>query len=176
MPAVRLGRAHGLKGQLVLELLLEDSALLTEHPLVDPSGKKWQITALKPHQHQFLAVIEGVDSREEAEGLRGQTLFLPEAVLPVLQEPESYYYQHLQGLSVHTPEGEVVGKVLACHHFGAGDVLELQLNEAGSTIEEMYPFNKETFPEVQTEQGFLVFVKPEDIWVQPEPNQSSPDA
>ncbi|MHB8174883.1 MAG: ribosome maturation factor RimM [Nitrospirota bacterium] len=63
-----------------------------------------------------LAVFfEEVGTVEEAEGLRGKELFVPESEVPPLPEGEYYQFQVL-GLEVYTSGGRLLGKV--------GDIIE----------------------------------------------------
>ena len=50
--------------------------------------------------------------------------------------------------------GDIVGEVVRLHDFGAGDIIEIKLNETGTT--EMLPFTKEYVPVIDIKNKFVV--------------------
>ncbi len=70
----------------------------------------------------LLLQLEGVASREVAEGLRGAAVLVPRGNLPPLPEGE-YYYADLVGCRVEDQEGRLLGLVHSVFSAGAADVL-----------------------------------------------------
>lgn len=70
--------------------------------------------------------LEGVDTVEAADALRGARLMLPLSQAMPLEEDE-YYYHELIGLEVITTAGESLGRITAVHPTGANDVYETPL-------------------------------------------------
>ncbi len=54
-----------------------------------------------------------------------------------------------------------IGRVLAVHNFGAGDLLEVAPAGGGATL--LVPFTREAVPEVDVEGGRLTVVLPEEL-------------
>ena len=68
---------------------------------------------------------EQVQTRDQAEALRGLKLYIPRADLPAPDDDE-FYVTDLIGLCVETADGKALGTVKAVQDFGAGDLLEIQ--------------------------------------------------
>jgi 16S rRNA processing protein RimM len=60
-------------------------------------------------------------------------LYVPRERLPVL-EPEEFYYADLVGLRAEDTAGRAIGRVVAVHNFGAGDILEIAPVAAGRIV------------------------------------------
>jgi 16S rRNA processing protein RimM len=100
-----------------------------------------------------------VQTRDQAEALRGLKLYIARADLPEPDDDE-FYVTDLIGLAVVSPDGEPLGKVKAVQDFGAGDLLEVQ-PEHGATW--YLPFTREAVPEVRIDAGEVVAVKPDEV-------------
>ena len=71
----------------------------------------------------IVAKLAGIADRDRAETLRGLRLYLPRAALPPGED--EFYYADLIGLAAVLEDGAPVGKIIAVHDFGAGDMLEI---------------------------------------------------
>ena len=67
---------------------------------------------------------ENLNSKEELSEIIGKELWIDEACLENNNINE-YFHKDLIGLKVYNKENFFLGKVIAIHNFGAGDVLEL---------------------------------------------------
>ena len=153
--------AHGIRGEVKLKSFTEDPAAITGYgPLATKSGATLEIASLKPSKNGFIARIKGVSDRNQAEALRGTELLVDRDRLPEPEE-EEFYYADLIGLRAETTNGEYYGKVLAVHDFGAGDLLEIQLEDTSKT--EYLAFKSETVPEIEIAKGRIVVVPPVDV-------------
>lgn len=105
-----LGKAHGLQGELKLTLHNPDGEALDciERVVARREGlnEVFILRSLRGGSNPVLVSFEGVDSREDAERLRGTTVFAFRAELPPLEEGE-YYLSDLIGATVVGPEGDV---------------------------------------------------------------------
>jgi 16S rRNA processing protein RimM len=123
-------RTRGLKGEIVAELLTdfpERFESLSELIAVRP-GKPREIVELEDHWFQKGRVVlklKGFDSIETASVLVGCDFSVPEAER--VQLPEGSYYQwELQGCSVETVSGQLVGVVSSVLHTGGVEVLVIE--------------------------------------------------
>ncbi len=96
---------------------------------------------------RIILQLEGVETREQAEALRGVKLFIPKSWAVPLAEDEYYHYQ-LLGLQVVTTTGEELGAITQIHATGANDVYETPLA--------LIPAVKEYIREIDLEQGRMV--------------------
>lgn len=75
--------------------------------------------------HRIVAQLEGVSSREQADGCIGRIVSVPLETLPALPEGE-YYWRQLEGLQAVTPSGALLGVVHHLFETGANDVLVIR--------------------------------------------------
>ena len=107
----------------------------------------------------LLAAEWAIDDRDAALALRGMRLYVPRRRLPE-PEPDEFYHEDLVGLAARDPAGQPLGRVLAVHDFGAGDLLEIE-TAAGDRL--MVPFTRAAMPEVDLAQGFVTVVPAETV-------------
>ena len=157
----RVAGAFGVKGEIRLTSFTADPmALLDYRDLRREDGTPGlTLTAARPHKGGIVARAKEVETREQAEALRGLRLHVPRALLPEPDEDE-FYLVDLVGCSVATPQGEPLGVVRSVQDFGAGDLLEIQPPEGPSW---WLPFTREAAPEVNLAERRLVAVPPEEI-------------
>jgi 16S rRNA processing protein RimM len=156
----RVAGAFGVRGEVRLSAFTEDPmALVGYKTLLRETGEP-ALTVLsgRPAKGGLVVRLREVETRDQAEALRGLKLFISRAALPPPEEDE-FYLADLIGLAAETPEGEPLGKVKSVHDFGAGDLLEIQPAEGASW---WLPFTREAVPDVRIAEGRLVAVKPEE--------------
>ena len=71
--------------------------------------------------------------RSAAEALRGSLVEVDRSALPPLQEGE-YYYADLIGLPAEDRAGKPIGTVVAVENYGAGDLLEVELDDGRRSL------------------------------------------
>jgi len=156
----RIGAAHGVRGEVKLWPFTEDPmAALDYGPLETEDGtRQFEIESLRPAKDFLVARLKGIDDRNAAEMLRNIDLFVPRDRLPPIEEDDTFYHADLVGLAAVTPDGAEVGRVMAMHNFGAGDVVEIRPTTGGQTL--MLPFTEAAVPEVDVKAGRMVVVMP----------------
>ena len=157
----RVAGAFGVRGEVrITSFTAEPEALLDYKTLRREDGSPGlTLTSGRPHKGGVVARAAEVETREQAEALRGLKLYIPRDSLPEPDEDE-FYVTDLIGLAVVTPGGEPLGRVKDVRDFGAGDLLEIQPPEGASWY---LPFTLETVPEVRIADGVVVAVKPEEV-------------
>lgn len=138
--------AHGIGGEVRLKVFAEGLDSLRRHTVFVAAGQTLTLKSLKPGKPDATARFAEINSRDEAEALRGTVLTIDRSELPALEEGE-YYHSDLLGLPAATPDGEAIGTVVAVENFGAGDILEIEKPD-GKRF--MVPFRPEAVPEVGT--------------------------
>ncbi len=149
-----IGAPHGVRGEVRAKPYTGDPlALGTYGTLSDRDGRAFRVLAVRPAKNVVVMRLEGVDSREAAEALKGTELFVPRRALPddSLEEDE-YFQSDLQGLCVRDARGRDHGRVEGVHNFGAGDILELKKPGARAV---MIPFSESAVPHIDWENGVL---------------------
>ena len=90
----------------------------------------------------IVAQLEGINSREQAEALKGVQIAIQEGQLEVLPENE-YYWKDLIGLNVETTQGIDLGKIDWIFNTGSNDVLtikEVSSKDNKEKVERLLPF------------------------------------
>lgn len=151
--------AFGVHGELRLTAhTAEPRGLLAYGPLRDEAGREvLTLTGGRPVKGALIARAREVETREQAEGLRGLRLFVEREALPA-PEADEYYLADLIGLAARGPAGEALGTVKSVADFGAGDLLEIEPAEGGPTW--WAPFTREAAPEVRLAEGWLTVIRP----------------
>jgi 16S rRNA processing protein RimM len=135
-------------------------------PVEDEAGeRRFELRLIGTAKGVVIVRVSGVESRDQAETLRGLRLYLPRAALPET-EPDEYYHADLIGLEAVLEDGTPVGRVRAIHDFGAGDTLELVRTSAPPV---MVPFTRAVVPHVELAQRRLVLDPPPGLLDDREP-------
>ena len=157
----RIGAAHGVRGAVKLWTFTEDPLAIEDYgPLATKDGARHlELTSAREAKDHLVVTFKGVTTRDEAERLNGIELYIPRDKLPATEEDE-YYHADLIGLDAVTTADEPLGRVIAIHNFGAGDIIEIA-PESGTTI--LLPFSNAVVPTVDIPGGRVVIELPREI-------------
>jgi 16S rRNA processing protein RimM len=157
----RIGAAHGVRGAVKLWTFTEDPLAVKAYgPLTTKDGaRQFEVTDAREAKGHLVATLKGVATREEAERLNGVELYIAREKLPATDEDE-YYHADLIGLAAVTPANEPLGRVIAIHNFGAGDIIEIAPAQ-GATM--LLPFTHAVVPSVDLKGGRVVIELPAEI-------------
>jgi 16S rRNA processing protein RimM len=158
----RVAGAFGVRGEVRISTFTEEPlALARFRELKRQDGSPGlTITNAREAKGGLICRCPGVETKEQADALRGLRLFVPRDALPEPDEDE-FYLADLIGLSVVDPQGGAVGKVKSLQDFGAGDILEIIPEEGGATW--YLPFTREAVPQVKITEGLIVVVRPTEV-------------
>jgi len=158
----RVAGAFGVRGEVrITSFTAEPLALVDYKTLQREDGSVGlTLTAGRAAKGGIVVRAKEVETREQAEALRGLKLYIPRSQLPEPDEDE-FYVTDLVGLAVVDPTGEPLGRVKAVQDFGAGDLLEIAPAEGGATW--YLPFTREAVPDVRIADGVVVGVKPDEV-------------
>ena len=157
----RVVKSHGVKGEVAVELLADESeehivpgAVLTGRQ----AGKERQLTVktVRPHQKRLLVTFEEVPDRTAADSLRGMKFVA--APLERDEDSDEYYNHELIGLLVRH-DGAEVGKVTGVMDAPNRKILEIDYR--GKEV--LVPFVMDFVPELDVEEGFLTITPPEGL-------------
>ena len=155
-------KAHGVRGALKLlaygETLGEMEA--GEKLVSIEGGAKRQLTllSLRAQKRAWIAQFEEICTREQAEALTGNDIFVDKDRLPGLPSGEYYHFQ-LIGLSVETKQGKGLGTLRAVLQTGSNDVYVVE-NEGKELL---VPAIEEVISEVDLLNGKLIVDLPEGL-------------
>jgi 16S rRNA processing protein RimM len=157
----RIGAAHGVRGAVKLWTFTEAPLAVMDYgPLATKDGtRKFEIATAREAKGHLVATLKGIVTREDAERLNGVELYIARAKLPATDEDE-YYHADLIGLAAVNAANELLGRVVAIHNFGAGDIIEIAPAH-GATM--LLPFTNAVVPSVDLASGRVVIELPEEI-------------
>ncbi len=154
--------AFGVRGEVRLKSFCsspEDIALYA--PLYTEDGaRSFTVRLTRPVTGGLGARLSGISSKEEADALKGVTLWADRDRLPSLPDDE-FYHADLIGLSVVDTGGAPLGTVRAVHNHGAGDILEIFAPGRRQAL--LLPFTRAAVPTVDLAAGRIVADPPEDL-------------
>jgi 16S rRNA processing protein RimM len=158
----------------------------------EPTDLEWGRTTIYKGRELWIVKLEGIDSPEEAQLVRGHVLLIPAADRAPLDDDDEFYVQELVGLRVYIDAtGEEVGKVVDLFDgTGTHDVLRIELLEnfkvnkeeedddeeevvvvkavkkssSGGKKQVMLPFAKELVPIVDLKEGFMRVNPPDGLF------------
>ncbi|MBN8971881.1 MAG: ribosome maturation factor RimM [Rhizobiales bacterium] len=157
----RIGAAHGVRGAVKLWTFTEDPfAVLDYGPLsTKDGGRRFEVSNAREAKDHLVATLQGVTTRNDAEKLNGIELYVPREKLPPAEDGE-YYHVDLIDLAAVSMDGAPIGRVVAIHNFGAGDVIEIAPPK-GATL--LLPFTDAVVPTVDIAGGRVVIEMPGEV-------------
>ncbi len=158
LTVARIGRAHGLRGEVGLDLRTDapDERLATGSVLAtDRAGLgSLTVTSTRIQQGRWYVTFAEVRDRTEAEGLRGVALLAEE---DTSDDDDAWYPHELAGLRAEHVDGRLLGEVVGLEHLPAHDVLVLREPDGARTL---VPFVRAIVPVVDVAGGRLVLDPP----------------
>ncbi|WP_405438186.1 ribosome maturation factor RimM [Streptomyces avidinii] len=157
----RIGRAHGIKGEVTVEVRTDEpelrlspgAVLRTEPATVGPLT----IETGRVHSGRLLLRFAGVKDRTGAESLRN-TLLIAEVDPSELPEEDDEYYDHqLMDLDVVLADGTEIGRITEISHLPSQDLFIVERPD-GSEV--MIPFVEEIVAEIDLEEQRCVITPP----------------
>lgn len=128
-------------------------------PAAAGGAREVRVESAWPHKGRFVLKLEGVDSIDAAEPLRGLELRIPEEELAALPEG-SYYHHQLTGLRVLDAAGETLGVVEDVMETGTTARVLVVRGPGGETL---LPFAAEWVRSVDLEGGRILVERPEYV-------------
>lgn len=116
---------HGLKGMVKAKLGLDDVQMVKEAgPLLTEDGRQWVVKQVAMAGKGLWALkLEGVDTVEGAEALRGTAVFLDRGAWP--EDEDEVYLADYIGKDAHDLHGAAVGVVKGIVELPAGPALDI---------------------------------------------------
>jgi 16S rRNA processing protein RimM len=158
----RVAGAFGVKGEVRITTFTAEPLAVRDYGALLREDGAPGLTLLSAREVKggVIARVAEVETREQAEALRGLKLHVPREALPEPDEDE-FYLADLIGMTVEAADGQVLGQVRSVRDFGAGDLLEIAPSLGGEAW--YLPFTRAAVPEVQLSERRLIAVRPEEI-------------
>ncbi|MDH6578895.1 ribosome maturation factor RimM [Kitasatospora sp. MAP5-34] len=157
----KIGRAHGIKGDVSVEVRTDEPELrlgpgavvLTDPATVGPLT----VESGKVHSGRLLLRFAGVADRNAAEALRGTILIAEVDPEETPDDPDEYYDHQLIGLDVVLLDGTPVGELAEVIHLPYQDLL---LVRRADDSEVLVPFVERIVPTIDLENQRVVIDPP----------------
>jgi 16S rRNA processing protein RimM len=157
----RIGRAHGIKGEVTVEVRTDEpelrlgpgAVLATDPASVGPLT----IESGRVHSGRLLLRFEGVGDRTAAEALRNTLLIAEVDPGELPEEPDEYYDHQLMDLDVVLTDGTEIGRITEISHLPSQDVFIVERPD-GSEV--MIPFVEAIVTEIDLEKQRAVITPP----------------
>lgn len=154
----RIGRAHGLRGEVSVELRTDiperrfaaGAVLETEPAAAGPLT----VVSVRTQAGRWYVRFAEINDRDAAENARGVELI---ADAEDEAEDDAWYVHELVGLRVVKPDGTEVGEVTDLISMPAQDLLEVRQPSGHRTL---IPFVEDFVPEVDPQAGVVTVTPP----------------
>ncbi len=149
----RIGRAHGLKGEVFVEPRTDEpERRFAAGQVLETGAESLTVAASRTHSGRLVVRFEEIGDRTAAEASRGTELTCPVDPDELPEDPDEFYDHQLTGLRVETTGGEAVGELERVLHGAAQDLLVIRTPER----EVLFPFVSALVPEVDVAGGRIV--------------------
>ena len=158
----RFGAPHGVRGEVRIKSFTAEPLAISRYGELSNLAGSWHFqirNARHIKDDMLVARISGVETRDAAEALTNQDIFIARDQLPPADDDE-FYLADLIGLEARLQSGERFGRVLNVANFGAGDILEIDVGAAESKL---LPFTKTAVPAVRVADGYVLVEPPAEI-------------
>ncbi|MFI1099488.1 ribosome maturation factor RimM [Streptomyces melanogenes] len=157
----RIGRAHGIKGEVTVEVRTDEPELRLAPGAVlatDPASTgPLTIETGRVHSGRLLLRFEGVRDRTGAEALRNTLLIADVDPEERPEEDDEYYDHQLIDLDVVLTDGTEVGRITEISHLPSQDLF---IVERPDGTEVMIPFVGEIVTEIDLDEQRAVIDPP----------------
>ncbi|MBC8166187.1 MAG: 16S rRNA processing protein RimM [Bryobacteraceae bacterium] len=158
----RVRRPRGVRGEVNAENVGSQpsrfKAGLVVHLVSSEKVRSATIENAWFHNGELVLKFAGLDTRDDAETLRGLEVCIKLEERPPAPEGE-YYYSDLVGCKVETETGRVLGEVKAWHDYGASPILEIRNGD----LEILVPFTAAYYRSVDLTTRRIVMELPDGI-------------
>ncbi|MBP2414122.1 16S rRNA processing protein RimM [Arthrobacter stackebrandtii] len=166
----RIGKPHGIKGEVTVLVLTDapESRFAVGAEFIVEPAKLGTLTVRSSRWNKDILLLgfEGTNTRNDAELLRGATLFFESDD----DEDDDAWYEHeLLDLEVRVGK-TVVGKVAGLRTQAVQDLLIVKDADGDEVL---VPFVDEIVPEVNIEEGYVLLTPPAGLFtVNKEPSEN----
>ena len=163
LQVARIGKPHGIRGEVTVQVLTDAPADRfvpgTEFVVEPASAGPLTVVSARWNKDILLLAFDKIETRNEAETLRGAKLFIETEELDE-DDDEGWYEHELVGLEARVGS-QVVGKIAALHTMPVQDLLVV---EAPDGKEILIPFVEQIVPEVNVGEGYVVVTPPPGLF------------
>lgn len=150
----RIGRAHGIRGDVFIDVRTDEPARRFRQGATLRCGDKRSaltLSGVRWNRGKLIVSFAGVADRSAVEALAGELLFDVVAEAEVPSGTEEFFDRQLVGLVVRDHSGAERGSVTEVLHLPAQDVLHVDIDG----VPRLVPFVEALVPVVDLDTGFV---------------------
>ena len=152
--------AHGVKGQFKVKPFTAAPRDIATYGPVWAGDRQLTLSVMGMTANGMVIVRAAeIGDRDSAAALRGTELQVDRAAFPDAGGDE-IYHADLLGLAVETVDGDSLGRIVALHDFGAGEIAEVKPPK-GPTL--MLPFDADFVPDIDLAARRVVVAPPDGL-------------
>jgi 16S rRNA processing protein RimM len=177
LQVARIGKPHGIRGEVTVQVLTDapgDRFVPGTKFIVEPaSAGPLTVFSARWNKDILLLAFDEIETRNEAETLRGAKLFIETEEIGADDDDEGWYEHELVGLDVRVG-ADVVGKVSGLHTLPVQDLLVVTTNDGKEVL---IPFVEQIVPEVNVGEKYVLVTPPPGLFevnTDEAPDQKSP--
>ncbi len=126
-------RPHGIKGEVVIDLARDLIDIVTESLEFKATGRRGgertlTVERARGHRDRRIVQFQGVNTVEDAEALRGWSIWLTREQIGPLAE-DRWFVTDIVGIDVYTDGDEYLGKLTEVMYMPANDVYVVRNGE-----------------------------------------------
>ena len=154
----QIGRTHGVKGEIGLNLLTDFPERLTagKEVFLGEAHIPVKIANSRPKGSTLILRFENYETIEQVSTLRNQFVYVRTDSIPSLPQGE-YYHHELLGIQVYNEAKELLGAITEILTTGANDVYVVR-NETNE--ETLLPVIKQVVISIDLEQKIMIVSPP----------------
>ena len=146
--------AHGIRGLVKIAIYLEDAKDIENYnPIQGSDGKSYNVILKNAIKGEWLAEVNGIADRNQAELLRGIELYIDRDQLPETDGDE-IYLEDLVGCEAINIEGHKIGEIISVDNFGASDLIEIKPIDGSKTY--YLPIAEPYVQDIDLEQNIVI--------------------
>jgi len=155
--------SFGVRGEVRLKSFCAIPEEIGDYsPLSNEDGSQsYSLTITRPIKNGFAALLGGIETKEDADAIKGLRLFARRDQLPKLPDDE-FYHTDLIGLEVYDTGGTLLGTVKSVQNHGASDLLEI--HGPGMKDAVLLPFTLAAVPTVDLDQRRIIADPPDGLF------------
>jgi 16S rRNA processing protein RimM len=158
LTVARIGRAHGLRGEVALDLRTDtpqDRFVVGAELRTEPAARgPLTVASIRTQQDRWYVTFAQISDRTMAEAMRGTELVIEE---DTSDEDDAWYPHELAGLRAEHVDGTLLGEIIGLEHLPAHDMLLLRELDGTRT---QIPFVRAIVPVVDVAGGRVVLDPP----------------
>jgi len=160
LPIGAVASAHGVRGQFKVKPFTTAPRDIAAYGPVWAGDRRLTLT-VRGMTANGLVIVSApeVTDRDMAQALRGTSLEVDRAALPEVGDDE-LYHADLIGMTARTPDGTILGRIVALHDFGAGEIVEVKPAKGPSL---MLPFDPAFVPEIDVGARRIILDPPDGL-------------